>query len=68
MKRAFLEVSLDDLAETLGLPDGIELHSVESRSGRGTIKLHLRGDNLPDQCDVDDRAPAVRLESLSDES
>jgi|SRR5580700_3047627 hypothetical protein len=52
MKRCHYDIRLDDLAQRLLLKDNVAIHAVEFRrefSATGGVRIHLRGDGLPDK-------------------
>ena len=54
MKRAFIQMTLRELGDRLGLRDGLDLAAVENIwELNGVVRLHLRGD-LPAYAECED--------------
>ena len=67
MKRAFVDITLELLAELLNLKEDVAVIHAEPRPELGTIlRLHFRGDGLPDMTHCMELEPSHRLGNLGD--
>jgi hypothetical protein len=63
MKRAFVDVTLELLTQLLHLNDDVMVIHVENRFEQGAmLRLHLRGDGLPDKTNQMEGAPATCID------
>jgi len=62
MKRAFVDVTLELLTQLLHLNDDVMVVHAEPRFEQGAVlRLHLRGDGLPDETNQMEGDPATHI-------
>ena len=67
MKRAFVDVTLELLTILLHLKDDVMVIHVENRFEQGAVlRLHLRGDGLPEKTDCREGEQSHWLSDLAD--
>ena len=68
MKRAFIDMTLEELSARVLLRDGLEISGVEMLwEFNQRVRIHLRGDTLPEYADCEDgeKAKNVHTEEIT---
>ena len=68
MKRAYIDITTDLLTALLRIKKDVEIVRVEERyeTGDGVVRLHLRGDGLPEYANCAECEPHHRIDSLDE--
>jgi len=67
MKRAYCDITLELLTQLLQLKNDVMIVHVENRFEQGAVlRLHLRGDGLPEKTKVPEGWSAIQLEDLTE--